>query len=108
MAFHANHALDGPMDARVSEIAKCYIFEIPPKTKFITLLLLTTRDMQFVCETHLQPFKFRLKQVVTDMISFGHSNHHLKIMHVSVKKHTIFCIFRPTGIHWTIQYVICI
>ena len=92
----------------MSEIAKCYIFEIPPKIKFIAPLLLTTRDMQCVCEAHLQPFKFRLKPVVTDMSSFGHSIHHLKIMNVSVKTHTIFCIFRPTGKHWTIQYVICI
>ena len=29
--FHVNHTLDGPMYARGSEMAKCYIFEIPTK-----------------------------------------------------------------------------
>ena len=29
--LYANHSLAGPTDARWSENAKCYIFEIPPK-----------------------------------------------------------------------------
>ena len=33
-----------------------------------------------------QPFNIRLNGFVTDMRGFGHSNHHFKIMHISVKK----------------------
>ena len=38
-AFYANHSLDGPMDTRWSEKAKCYIFEIPPKKSGLFLRL---------------------------------------------------------------------
>ena len=36
-ACHANHTLDGPMDAQGSEIAKGYIFEIPTKNPSLLL-----------------------------------------------------------------------
>ena len=39
---------------------------------------------------------FGCSPFATDMRSFGHTNHHLKIMHVSVNTPTIFFIFRPT------------
>ena len=92
------------MDARGSEIAKGYIFEIPTKNfKFIAPLLLTIRNMQCVCGTHYQSFNIRLKPVVTDMRSFGQGNHNLKIMHFFVKSSDQRTYTGPT-----IQYVICI
>ena len=89
-------------------VGNCKMLHIGKSTKhfkFIASLLLTIRNMQCVCGTHFQPFNIRLKLVC----SFGHSNHHLKSMHFSLKKTTtIFCVFRPTGIYGTIQYAICI
>ena len=36
-ALYANRLLDGIMDARWSENAKCYIFEIPPEKSSLFL-----------------------------------------------------------------------
>ena len=56
------------------------------RNTFLTIVNLSI----FVCN----PF-------VTFMVKSGHTNHHYKSMHFSVKKQ-YFCIFRPTGIHETV------
>ena len=79
------------------------------KFKFIAPLISTIRNIKCVCGTHFQPFNIVLKPVLTNNCCLEHINHHLKIMHFSVKNtNTIFCIFLPTGVYRMLQYVICI